>query len=194
MKKRNLLFIGLMTAFLLTGCQTNTDQAETEALKQQITQLEQQVTALEQQTSSSDQSADASESASSTEKSTGTEEAAAQQQEAPAESATPAQGDLSTTYSIEELTSMVDAFEEKARAAVPTGASSEDMEQFFTLKQEENQIDDALDLHEDELEYQYRNGTLTRDEYRTLERELERLEDRLDDAEDRLELTFGIDD
>ena len=68
------------------------------------------------------------------------------------------------------------------------------MEQFLTLKQEEKKIDNDLDLHEDELEYLYRNGSLSRDEYRTLERELERLEDRLDAAEDELEYIFGIDD
>ena len=68
------------------------------------------------------------------------------------------------------------------------------MEQFFVLKQEEKQIDDCLDRHEDELEYLYHNGSLTRDDYKKLERELERLEDKLDDAEDRLEYTFGIDD
>ena len=68
------------------------------------------------------------------------------------------------------------------------------MESFFNLKQEEKEIDHALDLHEDELEYLYRQNTLTRDEYRKLERELEQLEDRLDQAEDDLEYLFGIDD
>ena len=68
------------------------------------------------------------------------------------------------------------------------------MEQFFSLKKEENEIDDALDLHEDELEYLYRNNFLTREEYKKSERELEKLEDRLDDAEDHLEYTFGIND
>ena len=38
------------TTMLLTGCQSNTDTgAETEALKEQITQLEQQIAALQQQ-------------------------------------------------------------------------------------------------------------------------------------------------
>lgn len=183
MKKRNLLLIGMMTALLLTGCQTNTDNDENEALRQQITQLEQQVTALEQQTPANSDSA---------------EETAADAPEVKAEAApddtASGQTDSGTSYTMEELTAMVAAFEEKAKGAAPTGNSSDDMDQFFSLKQEESQIDDALDFHEDELESQYRSGTLSRDEYKALERELEILEDRLDDAEDRLELTFGIDD
>lgn len=89
---------------------------------------------------------------------------------------------------------MVDAFVEKANAAVPGGTGAEVMEQFFALKQEEKQIDDLLDGHEDELEYLYKIQTLTRDGYKQLERELELLEDQLDAAEDRLEYVFGIDD
>lgn len=171
----------MMTALLLTGCQTNTNNDENEALKQQITQLEQQVTALEQQTPADNDAAEET-------------TADAFGSEAASDDNASGQTKSAASYTMEELTSMVAAFEEKVKAAAPTGNSSDDMDQFFSLKQEENQIDDALDFHEDELESRYRSGTLSRDEYKTLERELESLEDRLDDAEDRLELTFGIDD
>ncbi|MDE6365806.1 MAG: hypothetical protein K2L86_16375 [Lachnospiraceae bacterium] len=99
-----------------------------------------------------------------------------------------------TTYTMEELSSMVDAFVQKAGAAVPSGTASQDMEQFFALKQEQKQIDDLLDHHEDELEYLYKTQSLTREDYKRLERELEMMEDELDAAEDRLEYAFGIDD
>lgn len=99
-----------------------------------------------------------------------------------------------TTYTIEELSAMVEAFAAKAGEAVTSGDAAQDMEQFFAMKQEEKQIDDALDYHEDELEYLYKNGSLTREEYKKLERELKLLEDKLDDAEDQLEYRFGIDD
>ncbi len=99
-----------------------------------------------------------------------------------------------TTYTMEELGAMVGAFAAKAGAAAPSGQDAQDMEQFFVLKQEEKQIDDTLDSHEDELEYLYKTGSLTRDDYKRLERELELLEDRLDAAEDQLEYVFGIDD
>lgn len=99
-----------------------------------------------------------------------------------------------TTYTIEELSAMVEAFAAKAGEAVTSGDAAQDMEQFFAMKQEGKQIDDALDYHEDELEYLYKNGSLTREEYKKLERELKLLEDKLDDAEDQLEYRFGIDD
>ena len=99
-----------------------------------------------------------------------------------------------TTYTMEDLSSMVDAFVQKASAAAPSGTSAQNMEQFLALKQEEKQIDDLLDQHEDELEYLYKAKTLTREAYKQLERELELLEDKLDAAEDQLEYTFGIDD
>lgn len=100
----------------------------------------------------------------------------------------------STTQTMEELTSLVNAYADKVNAATPNASASDSMDQFFTLKQEEKQIDDMLDRHEDELEYLYKNNSLTREEYKKLERDLERLEDQLDDAEDQLEYLFGIDD
>lgn len=196
MKRRNLLLIaGAMTALLLTGCQSNTNNAETEALKQQIAQLEQQVANLEQQAAGSDTAEAATDNASAE---TDTEQTAGNGAQVQTDTTTGSDSvqttTVTTTNTMEELTSMVDAFAEKVDAAKPNGTDSENLEQFFSLKQEENQIDHSLDLHEDELEDAYRNGTLTRDEYKSLERELEKLEDKLDLAEDKLELTFGIRD
>lgn len=196
MKKRNLLLIaGAMTALLLTGCQSGSNSSETEALKQQIAQLEQQVASLEQQTENGGTAEAASDSAAPE---TGTEPAADNGAQVQTDTTTGSDSvqttTVTTTNTMEELTSMVDAFVEKVDAARPGGTDSENLEQFFNLKQEENQIDHSLDLHEDELEDAYRKGTLTRDEYKSLERELEKLEDKLDLAEDKLEITFGIDD
>lgn len=197
MKKRNLFTIGILAALLLTGC-SGSDNAETESLKQQIAQLEQQVEAL--QAASEGDTAENSTPASADEVTADTSlseqpasDESTQTQPEPAQD-TAATGTLTTTNTIEELTTLVTGYVEKVKAASPNGTASENMEQFFTLKQEEHQIDDALDLHEDELEYMYRKNALTRDEYKKLERELEQLEDQLDDAEDWLEYTFGIDD
>lgn len=99
-----------------------------------------------------------------------------------------------TTYTMDELGAMVDAFVEKVCAAAPGGTVAQDMEQFFALKQEGKQIDDTLDSHEDELEYLYHTGSLTRQEYKQQEQKLELLEDQLDDIEDQLKSVFGIDD
>lgn len=189
--KQNVLFaLGLMTALSLSGCQSKQTDTESEALRQQITQLEQQIQNLEQQISS--------DSESTPENNTAPTQAPAEDNaapEAPASNEAPADTPSpSTTDTLEELTAQVAAYEEKVSSAASSGSPSEDMDQFFTLKQEEKKIDDDLDRYEDELEYLYRKGSLTRDDYRSLERELERLEDRLDAAEDTLEYIYGIDD
>ena len=189
--KQNVLFaLGLMTALSLSGCQSKQTDTESEALRQQITQLEQQIQNLEQQISS--------DSESTPENNTAPTQAPAEDNaapEAPASNEAPADTPSpSTTDTLEELTAQVAAYEEKVSSAASSGSPSEDMDQFFTLKQEEKKIDDDLDRYEDEPEYLYRKGSLTRDDYRSLERELERLEDRLDAAEDTLEYIYGIDD
>lgn len=192
MKQKYLLIFGTAAALSLSGCTSGNTTAETEALQEQILQLQQQISDLEQQLSTETASDTAESSAhQSTEDASGALSAAPEE-----DSSVPSDGsdELSTTHTMEELTSMVDSYEERADAAVPSGTAADDMEQFFSLKQEEKKIDDDLDLHEDELEYLYRSGSLPRDEYKTLERELEHLEDRLDAAEDKLEYTFGIDD
>ncbi len=177
MKKKTcsiMIAAGALTALLITGCGNTGENAETEALKAQISQLEQQVSDLQGQAQVPAETAPEEDSTKTPE--TGTAE------------------NGSYTHTMEELTALVDDFVSRAEAAAPEGTQEKDLEQFFSLKQEENQIDDQLDLHEDELERDYRNGTLTREDYRALERELELLDDRLGDAEDQLEYVFGIDD
>lgn len=45
-------------------------------------------------------------------------------------------------------------------------------------------IDRDIDVLDDELEYSYKAGKLTREQYRTLENSLDRVDDRLDNLED----------
>lgn len=168
MKKEIAIAVGLSALLLLSGCQSGSGDAETEALKKQIGQLEQQIADLQQ---------------------SGTEVSDTAISQTPAADASQQAAGQTTTYTLEELTSMVEAYVEKADAA-----ASGDLEAFFSLKQEEKQLDDLLDSHEYELEDLYRQNALTQDEYRSQEQELEKLEDSLDGAEDRLERTFGIDD
>lgn len=170
MKKRNLIAAGIITVLLLTGCQSGSGSTTTENNQTSAVQ-EQEITSTQPETNTE----------------TANTETSVQ------EPGTQTAADAPDAYTLEELTALITAYEEKVAAAAPNGTDS-DLETFFTLKQEENQIDDALDLHEDNLEAQYRSGSLTRDDYKKQERELEKLEDRLDDAEDRLEITFGIDD
>ncbi|MCM1569446.1 MAG: hypothetical protein NC081_08370 [Roseburia sp.] len=179
-QKKVMVVAGMTVLLLLTGCQSKSDSAETEALKNQISQLEQQVAQLQQQSATENQDTISSQESMVVEDNIDREQTSA------ADNGIQGTSNQATTYTMEELTSMVDAYLEKANAATPNG-SSEDMETFFSLKQEEKQIDDLLDIHEDELERLYRQNALSKDEYKSLEWELEKLEDSLDDVEDRLE-------
>lgn len=203
MKKRNLIAAGIITVLLLTGCQSGANTTTQENSQSSVTQ-EQPVTST-QPAAAQTEAADASaqpETADTSAQPEAANDNAQTEAAAPATESAPNNGTqapagakqaAASSYTFDELTALVAAYEEKVATAAPDGTDSS-LETFFTLKQEENQIDDALDFYEDDLEAQYRNGSLTRDEYKKQERELERLEDRLDDAEDRLEFTFGIDD
>ncbi|MCM1388478.1 MAG: hypothetical protein NC231_14205 [Bacillus sp. (in: Bacteria)] len=197
MNQKKIIAAAGMTVFvLLTGCQSASNNAETEALKEQINQLEQQIAELQQQNAAQNM-ASSQEPTTAAENNQIQEQAPAvdnkPQEQAPAADSTQTTSNQATTYTMEELTAMVDAYIAKANAAAPAG-TSDDMETFFSLKQGEKQINDLLDIHEDELERLYHQNALSRDEYKNLEWELEKLEDDLDDAEDRLERVFGIDD
>lgn len=99
-----------------------------------------------------------------------------------------------SVYTLEELSAMVDEFTVSVGSATPDVTNSGNLDQFFSLKREADQIDHALENHENSLEDQYRAGSISRDEYRTLDREIEKLDELLDSAFDRLEITYGIDD
>ncbi len=196
MKKKLLAAAGLIGVLVLAGCAGGAN-SETEQLKQQIAQLEQQVTELEN--SSAADTADDAASAQTDDAAapdTAADTSADQTAEASTGAAdTAAAGNTGTTATptFEELTEKVEAYVAKVDEDAASSAQKT-LENYFTLKQEEDAIDRELEYYEDDLEFQYRNGSLTRDEYRLKERELDLLEDKLDAAEDTLEFVYGIDD
>ena len=182
MKSKTLLFIAILTTLIFTGCQNNDLSAENQSLKQQITEMEQQITELEQQLSKItdiNTSQNINDSASSlsdnTMPNTNTDS-------------------ITTAYTLEELASMVDEFTVSVGSATPDVTNSGNLDQFFSLKREADQIDHALENYENSLEDQYRAGTISREEYKTLDRDIEKLEELLDSTFDRLEIAYGIDD
>ena len=182
MKSKTLLFIAILTALIFTGCQNNDLSAENQSLKQQITEMEQQITELEQQLSKItdiNTSQNINDSASSlsdnTMPNTNTDS-------------------ITTAYTLEELASMVDEFTVSVGSATPDVTNSGNLDQFFSLKREADQIDHALENYENSLEDQDRAGTISREEYKTLDRDIEKLEELLDSTFDRLEIAYGIDD
>ena len=121
MKKRLLVAAGVAGLLVLAGCQSG-DSAETEQLKQQIAQLEQQVTELEN--SSASDTADDTASADTADDTANTADTSTD-----AEAADTAAGDATAAsdasagntgtaavLTIDELTTKVDAFVEKADA------------------------------------------------------------------------------
>lgn len=154
----------LMLTFTLAGCESNTEDMD--ALKKRVDQVEQELSDMEINNNLSEASKDKN-----------------------ATNETSAASD-----SIDALTKDTDAVVTKAGEAKPAETEDEKMDQFFSLKKEIKSVDSRLDAYEDYLEYKYRQGKLSSEEYRSQDKALEQLEDKLDTAEDQLEWTFGIDD
>lgn len=63
-----------------------------------------------------------------------------------------------------------------------------------TIKQEMNQLERDMDAAEDQAEWDFRQGALSRTDYKEVERQIEHLEDELDYAEESMEYRLGYDD
>ena len=188
MKKFSFLAAGLLMSFILGGC-GNSKQEDTAALEQQVADLKQQI--AESQQNNSDANATSTEGNAISENNTADVTTAADNSSKQAADSGNTANSQSGSYTIEDLTARAEDFMQRASDIVASKDTPE-MEQFFTLKKELSQLERDLDVHEDELEDQYRSGALSRDAYREQERTLEALDDRLDETEDRLELKFGI--
>ena len=165
MKKRLLVAAGVAGLLVLAGCQSG-DSAETEQLKQQIAQLEQQVTELENSSASdtaddtasadtADDTANTANTANTADTSTDAEAADTAAGDATAASdASAGNTGTAAVLTIDELTTKVDAFVEKADAEAASSAEKV-LENYFILKQEAEEIDRELERYEDDLEYVY---------------------------------------
>ena len=181
MRTKSILVITALSTLIFTGCQNNDLSAENQSLKQQITELQQQITQLQ-----NDSAAPNTEN---------TQSATGDVNNVSSNTAAPNPSEIAATiYSLEELSAMVDEFVAKVGSVTPDVNNSGNLDQFFSLKREGDQVEHALENYENDLENQYRTGTITREDYRKLEWEIEQLEEVLDSASDRLEITFGIDD
>lgn len=165
MKRATVIIPGLLMALALSGCQSNSDNP------------------------TANSTASASEAAATN----STNKANASQDSSTSQDSTYSAQTESKSYTIEELTTMVEDFEQKTKDISSTNTDS-DMDQFLSLKKERKELERLLDDYEDNLERQYRNGSLSRDKYKNKDRKLDALEDRLDDVEDRLEIAFNIAD
>ncbi len=175
-RKRIITAAGLtlvLVSSVLTGCSDGHD----DKLEDKVERLEQQVTDLERKnagTGSESNGTDSNASGADTQGQDGSTSAG------------------SADY--DTLKAAVEAAADKVNSAAPSGTAAEQREQFYILKNELDDIDHQLDLYDDNLENEYRSGSLDAAAYRQQERDIDALEDILDTAEDKLEVLFGIDD
>ena len=178
MKSKTLLFIATFSALIFTGCQNNDLSTENQSLKQELSKMEQQISELQQQLTEKVDTAESLQNSDTTPNVT-----------TDSSTINPA-----TAYNLDELSALVDEFVVAVGSATPDINNSSNLDQFFSLKREGDQIEHALENYENSLEEQYRAGSITREDFKKLDRELEALEESLDSACDRLEIAFGIDD
>ncbi|MGG0301154.1 hypothetical protein ABEY59_11680 [Bacillus albus] len=98
------------------------------------------------------------------------------------------------TKQIQDFKNEVTSIVEKANNTKPVGAKEENLNTYLAAKKEMDQLDDKIDLSDNQLEADYRAGTITIEQYKAQEKEHDILEDQLEQAENGLEARFGIDD
>ncbi len=181
--KLSISLLIILSIFVLTGCD-DIDDIHEDALEDRIERLELQVSELQNQIANNSgitASTNSTEATSTDNISASTEVLNPPQTKDPSDT-------------LETLASAVDEVTAKADSAIPDSNSEEMRNQFFTLKNELEAVDNRLDDYDDYLELQYHQGTLSYDDYLTQERILDNLEDKLEASEDRLERVFGMND
>ena len=163
-----LLFFGM--SLLLIGCGNNSEE-------QRIAELEAEVERLQNEQNSDDASAtgDATDDANN-------QDQASQNQ---------------TTYdnpTVQDFSDRADELISQAEAAEVPSDRDVRIDSYFELDSKFNALELEMDTYEDQQEGEYRSGSLTWDDYRSLELQLEQIEERLDASQDKLENRFGIDD
>lgn len=98
-----------------------------------------------------------------------------------------------TLESIEGLSLSVEKLMHKVETTVPTGSDANRMEQYFDLKNRLKQLGRNITAYDDNLEIQYKRGTLSYTDYRIQEREAATLLANLDETEATLRLMFHMD-
>lgn len=164
-----LLSIGVV--LFLTGCSNNSDE-------QRIAELEAEVERLQNEQDASDAA---------------TDEKAASDESQKQDQATQDK----TTYdnaTVQEFSDRADDLISRAEAAEVPKDRDARIDGYFEFDSEFNALELEMDTYEDQQESEYRSGSLSWDDYRSLELQLEQIEERLDTAQDKLETRFGVDD
>lgn len=170
-----------LSGALLTGCSSsNTDQEILDKLNQMETEIAElkgsQAASGDQAAATDDQGATAASGA----------DAAA------SAGAADAGGDIEATIADLE-TRAASAVETADAVAVPQDPAARP-QAYFDAKAPLETLEHEADQLEDQLEAQYRQGTIERDAFWSYDQRVSAIEDSLDAAADRLELRMGVDD
>lgn len=185
MKKIYSIALVIIAAFVLTGCGDGGDEAD--KLEKRIEQLEHRVDEME--TKIAEKSEDIADLDADTADDIDMDDGNSENSPAPTTAA-----DTIAPDSMETLTKAVEEVTAKIDDAVPPSDIDEKRARFFNLKDEIDAISRRLDAYDDDMESQYKQNSLSYEDYRGRERLLEELEDTLDKSEDKLERTFKMDD
>ena len=188
-----LLSLVVLSVPVLAGCQKSSRETE---LENKVDQLEQEITSLEKQANSN--SANTAGSVSDNSGAVNNTDTAANNASGSTNGTNTSSANTTaqnssfdvTTATIESLTKAVDDATAAADAATASGNITDDRNQFFTLKAGLDAVDDQLDIYDDYIEMQQRQGAITFDDYRSREIEIEKLEDRLDLSEKKIGMDF----
>lgn len=178
--KRTVAVAGIcalaLSGTLLAGCSSSSADQE---ILDRLDQMETEIAELK-----GSQTADESQSA----------ETSASNQNASSESslADTAASDIETT--IADLEARAAAAIETADAVAVPQASADRLQAYLDAKEPLETLEREADELEDQLEMQYRQGTIERDAFWSYDQRVNAVEDSLDDAADRLELRMGVDD
>ena len=193
LKKKPIMILAAvaLTAVLMIGCSpaAQIQAADMSALQQQLEQISGDISSLKADVEGL--KAGAAQQDTSAADNTKTE-SAPPASEAPAATATPipqaSAGTRKSTgdYDIAGLTDKVNAVIGKMEAATA--------QNMFDVKSEAKAVEREIEMQEDTAEYDYRQGSLSRADYGSIDSELGRLEDQLDHAEDAMEFRLGYDD
>ena len=88
----------------------------------------------------------------------------------------------------------VATIEKKAEEVKASESAQENNNMYSTIVVEIEQIENEMDQFENQLEADFLNGSISKEDYYTAKGKFEQLENRLDVAEDSLEIKFRIDD
>lgn len=185
--------LGVLAACLLltTGCSGVDKDNETAKLHKQIQEMQKKIEQLE---GNQQQSQDVSniEKESSAENSETFNDKESSSKDSNHEESNSNQMDTNQ-YSLNELTSEVEKVMSIIKQVSPSADIKQRMNEYFEFERQIKTTEHNIELSEEQLENDYRMGTIDLNTYKRYEISLDRLEDQLDMVEDQLEFIYQMD-